>query len=50
MLGTDSLAYAGYGMTGDTVGNFDLAAIFGDGFISDAATGANFLVDILPSF
>jgi hypothetical protein len=39
-MGSD--AYAG-------IGNFDLAAIFGDGFSTDtAATGGNFLVDILP--
>lgn len=29
-------------------GDFDLAAIFGDGFTSSAATGGNFLLDLLP--
>jgi hypothetical protein len=49
VLGTDSLAYPGYdGTTGDTVGNFDLAAVFGDTLIA-TATGANGVVDILPS-
>lgn len=30
-------------------GNFDLAAVFGDALSSTAATGGNFLVDIVPS-
>lgn len=46
-----STATAGASFEG-VPGNFDLAAVFGDGFIGGTgadATGANYLVDILPS-
>jgi hypothetical protein len=33
----------------DNVGSFDLGAVFGDGLSSSGATGANWLVEILPS-
>ena len=33
----------------DSVGSFDLAAVFGDSISSSGATGANWLVEILPS-
>jgi hypothetical protein len=49
VLGTGSTALAGPDFTTDTVGSFDLGAVFGDGLSSTAATGGNFLVDILPS-
>ncbi|MBV9723121.1 MAG: hypothetical protein JO082_14550, partial [Mycobacterium sp.] len=40
---TGSSAFAGGG-------NFDLAAVFGDGFNTElGATGGNYLVDILPA-
>ena len=43
-----STAVAGEGF--DIPGNFDLAAVFGDGFDTfPAATGGNFLVEILPT-
>ncbi len=43
-----STAVAGEGF--DIPGNFDLAAVFGDGFDTfPGATGGNFLVEILPS-
>ena len=43
-----STAVAGEGL--DIPGNFDLAAVFGDGFDTfPGATGGNFLVEILPS-
>jgi hypothetical protein len=43
-----STAVAGEGF--DVPGNFDLAAVFGDGFDTfPAATGGNFLVEILPT-
>ena len=43
----DSTAVAGEGL--DIPGSFDLAAVFGDGFDTfPAATGGNFLVEILP--
>jgi hypothetical protein len=43
-----STAIAGEGL--DIPGNFDLAAVFGDGFDTfPGATGGNFLVEILPS-
>ena len=42
-----STAVAGEGL--DIPGNFDLAAVFGDGFDTfPGATGGNFLVEILP--
>jgi hypothetical protein len=43
-----STAVAGEGL--DVAGNFDLAAVFGDGFDTfPGATGGNFLVEILPN-
>jgi hypothetical protein len=43
-----STAVAGEGL--DIPGSFDLAAVFGDGFDTfPAATGGNFLVEILPT-
>jgi hypothetical protein len=43
-----STAVAGEGF--DVPGSFDLAAVFGDGFDTfPAATGGNFLVEILPT-
>lgn len=33
----------------DGVGSYDLAAVFGDGISSSGATGANWLVEILPT-
>jgi hypothetical protein len=47
-----STATAGANTLDAAPGNFDLAAVFGDGFIGGTgadATGANFLIDILPS-
>jgi hypothetical protein len=46
IIGTGSTAVAGSDLTGG--GNWDLAAVFGD-MLDAHATGANFLLDILPS-
>lgn len=46
VLGTDSSAFAG---ASSGVGNFDLAAVFGDD-LNATATGANFLVDSVTIF
>ncbi len=46
IIGTGSTAVAGSDLT--TAGNWDLAAVFGD-MLDAHATGANFLLDILPS-
>jgi hypothetical protein len=48
-----ALVFDPFGTVGSSAfaggGNFDRAAIFGDAFNTDtAATGGNFLVDILP--
>jgi len=48
VLGTGSTAIAGPDFATETVGSFDLAAVFGD-MLHAVATGSNFLVDILPS-
>ncbi len=49
-MGSDSTAAAGAdaGTVGSAVGDFDLAADFGNSLDATAA-GANYLVDILPS-
>ncbi|MGA7132351.1 MAG: hypothetical protein WBZ15_08445, partial [Mycobacterium sp.] len=40
--------YSGAGIL-DGTGSFDLAAVFGDSINSAGATGANWLVEILPT-